>query len=109
MSPIRVLHHEVLAFLGVLSALLIYRALTGKLSLAGLLSDKLAGTAAGPERVQLLIATLTVSFTYLGHVLHGNGTVMPDVSRTDLVVFGGSSGIYAAIKATKFWKISNND
>jgi hypothetical protein len=98
-----VLHYEVFGFLCVLAAMLVYRALTGRLILTGLLRGKPGSNAISPERVQLLIATLAVSTMYLSRVIHGNGTVMPDVSTSTLAVFGGSGGIYAAVKATKFW------
>jgi hypothetical protein len=99
----RLVHYEVFGFFCALSALLVYRALTGKLILSGLLLDKPHSNAISPERVQLLIATLAVSIMYLSRVIHGDGTVMPNISTSTLAVFGGSSGIYAAVKAAKFW------
>lgn len=103
LSPIRLLHYEVRGFLLLLAALLVYRALTGQLALNGLLSDPLKPQSVSPARVQLLLATLTICFQYLSQASHGNGTAMPNISPQWLLVFGASSGIYAAVKASKFW------
>ncbi len=106
MSPSRLLHDEVFGFLFLLAALLAYRALTGRLVLSGLLSVETGSGAVAPERVQLLLATLYVSTLYLREVAHSTGTSMPDVSNAVLVVFGGSGGAYAAVKAIRFQKLA---
>lgn len=108
MNPVRLLHFEVFGFLCALAVLLGYRALTGKLNLSGLLSGTMDGQGVGPERIQLLIATLAVSTMYVRQVAHGSGVVMPDVSKSVLTLFGSSGGVYAVVKAAKFWSGSKN-
>jgi hypothetical protein len=99
MDPIRLLQLEVRGFLLLLTAILAYRLLTRRIALAGLLARKDDGGRISPERVQLLLATLGLSAKYLSEVLQGGTAAMPDVSADWLIVFGGSSGIYAALKA----------
>jgi hypothetical protein len=96
---------EIKGFLFAMSALLVYRLLTRKISLNGLLATKDANaTAVSPERVQLLIATLAVSANILGGSLQSPDGTMPDVSRNWVVIFGGSGGLYAAVKAFRTFK-----
>ncbi len=99
MDPVSLLEHELHAFLILLAAILVFRLLTRKIQLAGLLNRKEDAARVSPERVQLLLATLAVSAKYLGSVVHGTTGTMPEVSREWLYLFGGSSGIYASVKA----------
>jgi len=103
MEPSRLLSLEVLLFLGLLTALLVYRMLTRRVSLSGLFANKQTGQSMSPERLQLFVATLAMSAQYVGQVAHGDGKSMPDVSAQWLTIFGASSGIYAAVKAAKMW------
>ncbi len=86
-------------FLYGLAALVAYRLLTRQINLSGLLSRKTDGGAVSPERVQLLLATMALSVKYLVEVAHNSSGAMPDVDANWLYVFGGSSGIYASVKA----------
>jgi hypothetical protein len=96
---------ELKGFLFALSALLVYRMLTRRISLGGLLATKDArATAVSPERVQLLVATLAVSANILGGSLHSVNGTMPDVGRDWVLVFGGSGGLYAAVKAFRTFR-----
>ncbi|WP_212733100.1 hypothetical protein [Terriglobus roseus] len=107
MDPSKLLHQEALLFLSLVGATLIYRALTGRLVTSGLLSDRLNGSTS-PERVQLLIATLAIAGHYLRDAIHGNGTTLPSVNITSLLLFGGSSGIYAAVKYARLQRHSGS-
>jgi hypothetical protein len=105
MNVTSLLNLELKGFLFALSALLGYRLLTRRLPLAGLLATKDAkARAVSPERVQLLIATLAVSANLLGGSLHSPDGTMPDVSGTWVAIFGGSGGLYAAVKAFRTFK-----
>ena len=99
MDPISILHWEGLGFLYLLAAILAFKLLTRQIYLGGLFARKSDGTPVSPERIQLLVATLAVSGTYLGDALHSTSGTMPDVSPQMLYVFAGSSGIYASVKA----------
>ena len=101
MEPIRILRWEGLVFVVALSALLAYRMLTREISLSGLLSDGTNDGRVSPERVQLLVTTIAISFKVLGAALHGSGNALPEVSPMTLGVFGASGAVYAAVKALK--------
>jgi hypothetical protein len=105
MNPISILGLETRGFLYLLAALLAYRLLTRQINLNGLLSRKGETTAVSPERVQLLLATLALSAKFLGDVAHTTNGKMPDITPQWLLIFGGSSGIYASIKAITMLKI----
>jgi hypothetical protein len=101
MSVATILHWEGTFFLWLLTAMVVFKLLTRKIPLDGLFAQKTAdGAQVSAERIQLLIATLAVSGKYLGDALHGTNTAsLPDVNQHMLYVFGGSSGLYASIKA----------
>jgi hypothetical protein len=103
MTAVQILQMEVQWFLLLLAATLGYRMLTRRIPLNGLLANKADGQQVSPERVQLLLATMALSAQYLGQVAHGNGATLPDVSANWLIVFGTSSGLYAATKAARIW------
>ena len=99
MEPIHLLQVELNGFLIILSAILVFKLLTRQIQLGGLLNRKHDNGRVSPERIQLLLATLAISAKYLGSVMHASNGAMPDVSPDWLYLFGGSSGIYASIKA----------
>jgi hypothetical protein len=99
MDPITILRWEGQGFLVLLAMVLVYRMLTGKIHLGGLLRRKDHEGAVSPERVQLLLATLALSAKYLGSVLHGTSGSLPDISPQWLYLFGASGGVYASAKA----------
>jgi hypothetical protein len=101
MDPIRILHWEMLGFFWLLAVTLAYRMLTREINLRGLLTDSIHRERVSPERVQLLVASLTISAQYAGAVLRAKGGTMPDVGTTSLVLLGASSGLYGAVKAFK--------
>lgn len=73
--------------------------LTGEIRLDGLLyGTKRDGTSYySPERVQLLIVTLTVAWQFLYAVLH-DPSKFPEVSSTSLALLGGSHFVYLSGK-----------
>ena len=110
MSITRILHFELLGFLYALAALVVYQMLTGRINVTGLLSRKDAGqkdktkpSQTSPERIQLLLATIAASATYLGEAVRNTSGTMPDISNTWLYLMSGSSGIYALRKAWTTW------
>lgn len=104
MNPLGLMRFEGEAFLGVLAATLAYRILTRRINLHHLLARKDGNGTISPERVQLLMATLALASRYIRDSAHSTGGAMPDVSTRWLAVFGGSSGLYAGIKAFTTWK-----
>jgi hypothetical protein len=96
-----ILRFEVWAFLGLLGATIAYRLLTRKINLGGLLSSKDDRSGASPERVQMLLATLTVSGKYLSEVLQSHGGSLPDIAPQWLYTMGGSGAIYALAKTLR--------
>jgi|SRR5271166_4023804 len=99
----RILHFELLGFLYALAAVVVYQMLTGGINLSGLLSSKDGSGQTSPERIQLLLATLATSATYLAEAAKNTSGTMPDISNNFLYLMGGSSGIYALSKAWKTW------
>jgi hypothetical protein len=61
-----------------------------------------------PERVQLLIATLAVAFTYLSESLvTGHNGRLPDVPESWLLALGGSQSIYLGGKALRLLRFGD--
>jgi len=103
MTVTRILHLEVLVFLYALAATVFFQVLTRRINPAGLFSQKGAAGQLSPGRVQLLLATIAASATYLTQVANATNGKMPDVDVNWLYVFGGSGGIYALGKAWAAW------
>jgi len=100
MSVAKLLYWEMLGFLVGLVCLLAWRMLTGQMALRGLLMRKDGrGQRVSPERVPLLLATLGLSGYVLVQVFEGGLRSFPDVGWQWVAVFGGSSGLYAGVKA----------
>jgi len=110
MSIIRILHFELLGFLYALAAVVAFQLLTGRINLAGVMSQKDPNNPdqTSPERVQLLLATIALSASYLGQVAKSTGATMPDVSNQWLYLMGGSSAIYVLRKAWTTWNSKTN-
>ena len=75
--------------------------LTRQINLAGLLGDGRDDGGVSPERVQLLVTTIAVSFNILRMALHGTVNALPEISTATLSIFGASSFAYVGIKAFK--------
>jgi hypothetical protein len=99
MLPDRVLHFELLGFLYVLAAVVLFKILTGQINMEGLITHKDGTGRVSPERIQLLLATIAASATYLSEAFSSTNGSLPDVSPQWLYLLGGSSGIYVAGKA----------
>jgi hypothetical protein len=108
MTVTRFLHLEVLAFLCALAATIFIQILTRRIQLAGLLSQSGGAGKVSPGRVQLLLATIATSATYLAQVASATNGKMPDVDVTWLYLFGGSGSIYALEKAWAAWNRRSN-
>jgi hypothetical protein len=103
MDPIRILRWEGLVFLFSLAGLLSYRMLIRRINMRGLLGDGSDGGAVSPERVQLLVTLIGVSFNILRAALHSTTNALPEISTTTLSVFGASSSTYLGVKAFKMF------
>ena len=108
MTVTRFLHLEVLAFLYALAATTFFHILTRRIQSAGLFSQGGAAGQVSPGRVQLLLATIATSATYLTQVANSTNGTMPDVNVNWLYVFGGSGGIYALEKVWAAWNQRKN-
>jgi hypothetical protein len=98
MSTIQVLGFEAEGFVCALAALVVYRLLTSQINTKGLLLDKAGSGAVRPERVQLLISTITVAGKFLVDAFNSKSTALPSIDSDWLYLMGGSSGIYVARK-----------
>jgi len=96
-----ILHYEGWGFICLVGVIVVYRLLTGRISMAGIFGDKSGAPGTSPERVQLFLATLSLGVTYLGEVAKCTSAKMPDVSTDWLVLFGASSGVYVSVKGLK--------
>ena len=103
-----ILHLEVRIFLVLLGGIVAFQLLTGRISIRNLLRQKVGSKAPSPERIQLLMATILLSFRYLSSVAHASPDSLPPISPEWLYVFGGSSAIYAAGKAIKTFRLPKN-
>jgi hypothetical protein len=106
MTPSRLLHLEILGFLYALAATVAFQLLTRRINTAGMLSQKGSGQVS-PGRIQLLLATIAASASYLTQVANTTNGTMPDFDMNWLYVFGGSSGIYVIEKAWATWNGRN--
>jgi hypothetical protein len=104
MEPVTILCLEGVSFLYLLGAILVLKMLMRRIHLKGLFSRKTDFGQVSAERIQLLIATLMVSGKYLSDAIHSTNGAMPEVSPHLIYLFGGSSGIYASVKALTTWK-----
>lgn len=103
MTPTRILHLEGLVFLYALAATVFFQILTRRIKVAGLFAQKGVAGQVSPGRIQLLLATIAASASYLTQVANATNGKMPDVGVNWLYVFGGSGGIYALGKAWAIW------
>lgn len=103
MSVAHILHLEAVAFLYALAATVFYQILAQRIHIAGLFSQKGAAGQTSPGRIQLLLATIAASASYLAQVANTTHGKMPDVDVSWLYLFGGSSSIYALEKAWAAW------
>jgi hypothetical protein len=108
MTPGHILHLELLGFIYCFAALVAFQIFTRRINMVGLLSQMGNDTNVSPGRVQLLLATIAVSATYLSAVASWKSGSVPDISSNWIHIFGGSGGIYAIEKAWVTWKQSKS-
>jgi hypothetical protein len=103
MSVAHILHLEAVAFVYALAATVFYQILTQQIQIAGLFSQKDAAGQTSPGRIQLLMATIAASASYLAQVANTTDGKMPNIDVNWLYLLGGSSSIYALEKAWAAW------
>ena len=105
-SLIFVAKWEVILFLSLLAAIIGHRLLTGQINTVWLLYETRRDGARyfSPERVQLLVATLSIAFQYLLNAAHTDPGKMPDLPAGSLAVLGLSNGIYLGGKGWAAFK-----
>jgi hypothetical protein len=110
MSITHILHFEALGFLYGMLAIVAYQMLTGRIRLSALLSrkGKTDPNQTNPERIQLLLATIATSASYLSEVRQSTSTNLPDIDNNWLYLMGGSSSLYLLRKAWIAWKETTN-
>jgi len=105
MPVTQVLHLEAMGFLYALAVVVVYKIVTRQINMEGLITHKDGSGRVSPERIQLLLATIAASATYLTDALSSTNGSLPDVSPQWLYLIGGSSSIYVAGKAWAFHNI----
>ena len=109
-TVVSIVELEVEAFLLLLAATVVIKALTGDINLAGLFCGRITARPKGedryfsPERVQLMVFTLMAGAYYRSVVANNPkpGT-MPPVPESWPAMVGGSNLIYLAGKAYSRW------
>jgi len=104
MTVAHILHLEVMGFLWALAGIVVYRILTRRIKIDGLLSEDNDPGKVSAGRVQLLLATFAASATYLAKVANATDGNMPDIDPNWLYVLGGSGGIFALEQGWDAWK-----
>lgn len=104
----RLLSIEITCFLLALSSIMLFKMVTGKISLAGLLRSKSRAHAAArsgvpafsPARLQLLILTVTVAVEYLQAIVaNPHRDALPALPPSMVAALGGSQAIFLIGKA----------
>jgi len=92
------LDFEVFVFVYGLAGIVVWKLLSAKINMRGLLKDKSQPSRVSPERVQLLISAIAVSIGYIRNSATLQQGNFPHVDPGWLFLFGGSSLIYSARK-----------
>jgi hypothetical protein len=108
MSFSQILHYELLSFLYLLAAVVVYQMLTGRINTTGLLEQKDGSEGTSPERIQLLLATIAAAAGYLSKVPNAPNGQLPEISNDWLYVMGGSSALYILRKSWVAWNSKDN-
>ena len=93
------------AFLTLLAAFVALGVLNGTIVTSGLCAQKTGDTKGqvSPERVQLLLFTISAAATYVvSAVTSTDHTTLPPIDGAWLAVGAGSNGIYAISKTIRF-------
>lgn len=87
-----------LAWLAAVTGIVFYGLLTGRIRTDGLLRDT-AQSSLAPDRIQLLMMSLSGALAYLAYALHTIGAdSLPPVPPTFVGLMGGSQLVYLAPK-----------
>ena len=91
---------EVSVLLAGFLGIVLWKILTSKINLDGLLSgdDASGNTSFSPGRAQLLILTLLVALQYVMQVIH-NPAAFPQIPGSWVAALGGSQAVYLGGKA----------
>jgi hypothetical protein len=108
-SPILILHFELLGFLCALAGVVLFQIVTRRINLEGVITHKGGSDQVSPERIQLLLATIAASATYLNQVATTTTGKLPEIGPEWLYLMGGSSGIYVAGKAWVTYNIKKRN
>jgi hypothetical protein len=92
---------EVVVFFAGLFGLIGYQIVTRKINTRYLLyGTRSDGTKYfSPERIQLLVLTVIVAFTYLMKLIHNPSGGFPDIDKRLVQILAGSNGIYLGGKS----------
>lgn len=91
---------EVWAFLGGAAVIVLYKLLTGRINLAGLLGT--GDNAITAHRVQMLLITFYVALDYVRRVAAApHLATLPDVPQNMLLLLGGSHTLYLGGKGVQ--------
>src|SRR5215813_3424846 len=99
----------VLLFLLSLAGIVIFRLLTGEINTRYLLYGTVRGGRRSgsryfsPERLQLLVFTISAAFYYLTQLLEVRAKEFPQLPESWVAVIGGSNAVYLAGKAYARW------
>ena len=101
---------EVLLFLLTLAGIVIFRLLTGEINTRYLLYGRKRNRDRyfSPERVQLLVFTISAAFYYLTQLLEVRAGKFPELPESWVAVIGGSNAVYLGGKAYARWFARKN-
>jgi hypothetical protein len=108
MSLANILHLEIVLFIYALAFVVAYGLLTSRINIRGLFSDKSGSGSVRPERIQLLIVTITLAAKYIADVSGSAASTFPKVDSEWLYLFGGSNGIYVVRKLFERFGVSRD-
>ena len=89
--PSLALEIGLIAWLSAFGALLLYKVLTGQISLSGLMLDQ-PGDRVQADRLQLLVGSIAGTAVYVGLAIKAGG--FPEIPEWMLTLLGGSQGLY---------------
>lgn len=84
-----------------LAVIVALKLLSSSVNMRGLLANKSDPSKVSPERVQLLLTTISLSVQYVHAASTSQDGSFPKLAPAWLYLFGGSSAIYAVGKAVE--------
>ena len=96
--------YELGSLLAILTAVVAFQILTGRINTRGLLSEKTKDGVVGvsPARVQLLLFTVAFAFYLLSAII--NSGQFPTIDTKWLLILGGSHSIYLGGKGLSLFR-----